>query len=416
MNKDFEFTLRRDARFSDGTSVTAGAVVGWLSYFAKANGPFATTFGPNPSFEAVGKWTVRIHVTVPNPSIPYQLSEAGRNWGYVASAKAVTDPSLFATGSYGAGPYMLDPSRTVAGAQYTFVPNPYYYDKSSIKYSEVQVTRIATPSSMLQAVQASQLDVAWGDPTTARAATSAGLSVVWGSGSNIVLALGDRNGSMVKPLADVRVRQAVNYAINRKAIANALLAGYGKPTSGFPVVGVSDPKSDNFYPYDPQRAKSLLAAAGYGGGFTLKVLDLPFGDPTFQAVARDLQAVGIKLDITTAATTGEFLQKLPLFPAFQAGQDALPMPLVYTARLAPGGLQNPFHVNDPVINKLYYTGLRLTDPTNNWKRIVERVVRQAYFAPITTTPVLLYVSKRVGGVSVSKARAATPIPTEWYPK
>src|SRR5262249_55607586 len=54
-NKGFEFTLRHNARYSDGTPVTAKSVANWLNYFAKANGFYATYFGPNPKFTAVGK-------------------------------------------------------------------------------------------------------------------------------------------------------------------------------------------------------------------------------------------------------------------------------------------------------------------------------------------------------------------------
>src|SRR4051812_16703988 len=75
-NKDFEFTLRKDAKFSDGTPVTAAAAVGWFQYYLTTSlaGLYAP-LGPNPKFETVGEWTVRIHLTTPLPNFPFILSD-----------------------------------------------------------------------------------------------------------------------------------------------------------------------------------------------------------------------------------------------------------------------------------------------------------------------------------------------------
>src|SRR5437870_463862 len=200
-NKDFELTLRKDAKFNDGTLVTAQAVAGWLTYFSKAQGPYSNLLGADPKFEAADDATVRIHLNAPAPSLPLYLSE-GQNWGYVASPKAVAEPTLFTNAMPGAGPYMVDPSQSVRGDHYTFVPNPNYYDKSAVKFSQVYVKMIGVASSMLQTVQSGQLDLAYGDVTTMAAAESAGLTVAWAPLYEKLLLLSPQ---LAPPLGDVRV-------------------------------------------------------------------------------------------------------------------------------------------------------------------------------------------------------------------
>src|SRR5262249_41958618 len=157
-----------------------------------------------------------------NPIIPRLLVEGG-NFGDIGCPKAVANPATLATQTCGAGQYVVVPSKTVIGDHYTYTPNPSYYDQAAIRFSEVDVKIITQPSTMLSAIGAGQLDVAYGDITTADQAAKAGLTVIhepngW-DGLNIV----DRSGTTSKPIGDVRVRQALNYALDRAAITKGLL-------------------------------------------------------------------------------------------------------------------------------------------------------------------------------------------------
>jgi glutathione transport system substrate-binding protein len=75
-----------------------------------------------------------------------------------------------------------------------------------------------------------------------------------------------------KPLDDIRVRQALNYATDREALVRTQLRGFGTPANSplAPADFAYDPQTRG-YPYDPERAKGLLAKAGYGNGFALKI-------------------------------------------------------------------------------------------------------------------------------------------------
>ena len=213
-NKTFEFTLRDDARFSDGTPVTAQAVKVWLNYFEHADGPFVSDFGPISSITTSGKWTVVLHLGAPNPDVPYFLSEALFNWGFVEAPSAVAHPATLGTTTDGAGPYELVASQTVSGSVYTFKPNPYYYDSSAIKWSKVVVKVISTPATMLSALESGQLDVAQGDVSTASAAKAAGFNVLSAPDGTVHILFLDRAGTLDPALGNVEVRQALNLILN----------------------------------------------------------------------------------------------------------------------------------------------------------------------------------------------------------
>ena len=116
---------------------------------------------------------------------------------------------------------MLDASASAAGSVYTFVPNKYYYDKSAIRFKKIVARVITTPSTMLDAVRTGQVQFAYGDATTAKAAAGvSGVEVEAAPTQAYVLNL-DNGGGSAPPLANVKVRQALNYAINRKTLAAA---------------------------------------------------------------------------------------------------------------------------------------------------------------------------------------------------
>lgn len=414
-HKVFELNLRPDARFSDGSPVTAAAVVKWFDYFLKSKNPMSGLMGPNPKFEAVDKGTVRITLTQPLPNLPETLSQVSTNWGFVASPKAVANPDLMKKGSYGAGPYMLDYGRSVPGDNYTFVPNPYYYDKSAIKFKEIYVKGYKDAVSQLQAQQAGQIDVNWTtDASTAPAAESAGLDIV---SAPLAVAFVQLNVKASKALADVNVRRAMNYALDRKAIANALFGKYGTPTSQTFITSDANPGLDDYYPYDPDKAKSLLADAGYPDGFPFTINSLV---PTKEAelVADSLDKVGIKTKIETFPTTGAYFDAIYKFKddawILHSGVGGS-TPDSYGPWIGPDSTFRPGEPVDPKVDELYNAGLEASDPSEPWKQMWSITVKDAWFLPFVTSSNLMFVSKDVGGVEMSEARPYA-YATEWSPK
>lgn len=417
-NKEFELTLREGARFSDGEPVTAEAVKKWLEYFAAANGPNLEFLDGIESIEAVDESTVRIQLEQANPIVPWVLSDQN-NWGAVSSPEALKSPKILGTETYGAGPYVLDVSQTVGEDHYTFVPNKYYYDQSAIRFSKITAKIISTPTSMLQAVNAGQVDVAQGDATTADA-VSQGIEVLHEPASVVVMTL-DRGGVVSKPLADLRVRQALNFAVNRAEIAKAMFGEYGSPATQMGSADGFNPEDDDFYSYDPEKAKSLLAEAGYADGFTAEVLVSSANSQSLmQAVAQDLKDVGVDLKLKTPNTQAEWVQELEgneTFPMLQAGMTlSRPMWSQYGLYLKEKSIYNRLGTwSDPEIDKLFNEGQNAEDPASYWTRITKRATEQAHFLPILSVDGIYYVSEDIEGVSLSDSRAL-PVATEWSPR
>jgi len=115
------------------------------------------------------------------------------------------------------------------------------------------------------------------------------------------------------PFLDKRVRQALNLAIDKEAIAEAIFAGYAEPIGIIPTT----PWSDEFepYPYDPDRARELLKEAGYGDGFSVELWLLPYGTQASEmkevllAVSGYWEAIGLDTSLVEQGIAA--LIKLP---------------------------------------------------------------------------------------------------------
>ena len=103
------------------------------------------------------------------------------------------------------------------------------------------------------------------------------------------------------PWQDVKVRQAINYAIDRETIINTVLGGKAYPAKGALPTSILGYNEEGFsYPYDPEKAKQLLEESGYADGFTLPILATShsaFGVTAVEAMNGYLEAVGIKVEI-----------------------------------------------------------------------------------------------------------------------
>jgi peptide/nickel transport system substrate-binding protein len=136
------------------------------------------------------------------------------------------------------------------------------------------------------------------------------------------------------PFDDVRVRQAVNYAIDRDAMAESLLQGTGEPSTQY--IPSSDPgytEDQDFFTYDPERAEELLAEAGYPDGFSASVSFPTSGSgnmipiPMNEALQRDLKEVGVDITlepIEWGAMLGDFFTG-----SIPGGADAMNISLGY---------------------------------------------------------------------------------------
>ena len=423
-NKQFDLTLRANAKFSDGSAVDAKAVKASLDYARKALGPQAPLLAGVTAINVTGPLSLSIMLAAPNPMVPQVLTQY-YGIGQIISPKGLAAPKelTVANGSAGAGPYVFEPKQSVAGDHYTYLARPGYFEPARQHYKKVVVRVIANPQAVLNALKTGQVDVvAGGDTSTASQATAAGMQVVsmpfvW-QGLNLI----DRGGEVSKPLGDVRVRQAINYAIDRKTVSQAVLGKYGVPTVETVVKGADgySAQAAGKYPYDPEKAKTLLTAAGYPNGFTLPVLSVQFGgiDTMAQAISGQLAKVGIKVKLTTVADTQTYVtdmtnRKFPVVVVAYGGQS---MYLEGAGLFLPAAaVFNGFKTASPNLATLYAKA-SAADPKPRAAfdvQMQEYLVDNAWFAPVAFSPVLYFARADLGGLKVN-AQAPVACPLDWF--
>jgi peptide/nickel transport system substrate-binding protein len=430
-NKMITLTMRTGARFSDGAAVTAQAVKTWLDFRVAHPTGLDLELGPVRSVEALGSSVVRVTLKSPNSNLLRALaSYYWDDFTFVPSPKAVADAKAhsqnasWAWRTFGAGPYVLDPSQTVTNDHCTFLPNKYYLDKSRVRWGRVITKNITDANTMLAAMRAGQVDIGNGVAATASAAAANGFKVVHGQTRDPDIIFYDRAGKHVPALGDVRVRRALNYAIDRKTIARSLYGPGAIPTSE-PETDVIYPSLVNYYPYDPAKAKALLAAAGYPNGFTFTMLCFGAFAGSFSnenlanAVKQDLAAIGVTVVVDAPATGSDFGKLLfdPSMDSFAWSVGPDPPLYGYSFELKPDAVFNPDHVDDPVLDKLWLKGQRLLGKPAAavWRQFVTREVTQADWLPIVRPPDYWYASKRVGGFVSTTSPSALLDVNAWYP-
>ncbi|MGH3279906.1 MAG: ABC transporter substrate-binding protein, partial [Trebonia sp.] len=183
--------------------------------------------------------------------------------------------------------------------------------------------------------------------------------VMFGAGP-IGLYIFDRGGKITPALKDVRVRKAINYAIDSKAIVDAYLGGTTVGTLTRQQFGPDsdawDPALNGLYPYNPAKAKELLAEAGYPNGFTVTMPYYPIvGTGVLDTVKAMLGKVGITVkydqlpseDVMPALLAGKYSMSL----LSQGYVDDWSTMVDQIADTAPF---NPFHVQDSHTQRLIH--------------------------------------------------------------
>jgi peptide/nickel transport system substrate-binding protein len=254
--KVYAFTLRQGLLFHDGSAVTPADVK-----FSLETAIAAGFSGTNQieSVEIVPDRSIRITLKAPNVDFLFNLTA-----GIVPKTNADREKNPIGTGPFKIRGYTPQQSLVL-------VKNPDYWQRGLPHLDKITYVFVGDSSALLLGLQSGNLDAAsvTGD-IKEQIDPSKYQFVAERSNSTQLLAL--NNG--VKPLDDLRVRQAINYAVDRQEIIDAAFAGGGEPW-GSPVIPAftkyTDPSLKNPFPPDIAKAKSLLTAAGLGNGFNLEI-------------------------------------------------------------------------------------------------------------------------------------------------
>ncbi len=287
------WTLREGVTFADGTPFNAEAVkVNIEEYQANSRTEVANI----KSCEIIDDTHIKMIMESMNSST---LESVGYFVFYMSPTALKEDRKSLDAGTCGTGPFQLSEFENNAYAIYT--KNENYWQEGLPYLDSVEVTVVteeATRSTAFQAGEYDMVDVT--KPTTKMELDATGMYVTENNSNGMgVGTLGlIPNSAIDSPWADARVRRAMCYAIDVDALNAAFQMGTAELTDQWATTGAVTYNNDlNHYKYDPERAKELLAEAGYADGFTTKLVTISTLSDMFTAIANMLEAVGIHCEI-----------------------------------------------------------------------------------------------------------------------
>jgi peptide/nickel transport system substrate-binding protein len=382
--------LRTDVTFSDGAKFDAAAAKSNLDRFRKANGPQMRQLAAVEEVKVVDPDTIAIDLSAPDPSLEFYLSQAA---GLMGSPKALGTDGI-KTKPVGSGPYVLDAARSVPGSRLVFTARQGYWNKDLQKFSTVTLRTLTDLTARTNALVSGQVDGTLLDPKTGKQAEGAGMKLATNQVDWSGLLLLDREGKVDKPLGDVRVRQAINYALDRKKILEQVMLGRGTATSQ--VFGKDSgawvAELENRYPYDPAKAKALLQQAGYGTGVTLDVPGLPGAEALSAVLKQQLADVGITLNLG-APMTNTFVSDVAAkkFTAIQFNLFQGEAWVAINQMISTRALYNPFKTMTPELQAKIDAVQSAGDNAGTAAQEVNRYVTEnAWFAPLFRVDQMFY--------------------------
>jgi peptide/nickel transport system substrate-binding protein len=311
----WEFRLRPGVRFHDGTPFAAADVVASLRRapaVPNSPGSFGVYLGAVRNVVAVDALTLRIETAGPSPTLPNDLTQIA----IIAAARVGATTAEYNAGSaaIGTGPYRF--GGYTPGAQVRFTRNPDHWGGPQA-WDNVTFRIIPNPTALVAALLAGDVQLIDG-VTPVNLATlrrAPGVQVFTGRTPRLIYLhfdharavsplLADRNGQPLagNPLRDRRVRQALSLAVNREQMAERVMEGAATPAGQISPIGYfgASPRLGP-PPYDPARARALLAEAGYPEGFRMTLLgpnDRYLNDEkVLQALAQMFGRIGIQVQI-----------------------------------------------------------------------------------------------------------------------
>lgn len=299
----YDFTLQEGVTFSNGAEFTADDVKFSLERIA-------TDWTINQ-----GKMAVLDHVEVVSPTeARVVLTSPSNAWllDMTSSVGLMLDESgvaALATDPVGTGPYVI--ADRVEGDRIELAARDDYWGTAPA-ITEVTLRYFADAVASTNALRAGDADMLFNmqaPDLIPQLESDSAFQVIQGSSNGeIMLTLNNQ----AAPFDDIRVRQAIAYAIDRQAVLDAAWAGYGE------LIGAMVPPTDPYYedlndlyPYDPERAQELLAEAGVSDlSITFSVPTRPYATAVSEVVVSQLAQVGITATIETLEFPAVWLEQV----------------------------------------------------------------------------------------------------------
>ena len=393
-----DITVRSGEVFSDGTPFTAAAVKAGLerNITTTNKSGFNTSLYDISSIDVSGTDSLVLNFSQPVANTFYPL--LANQESFIVSPTAAAAGTL-GTDPVGAGPFMFKSYTTAE--KLVLVKNPKYWDAKNIHLAGITFVSVPAGPQQVSALESGEVNALDSLPPS-------DIPVLKGQ-SSLQVTSSFQDGGMYwvpmckssGPLANVDVRQALNYAINREAINSSLLYGKGEPAwTLFPsTLALYDKSLTGDYAYNPAKAKKLLAEAGYPHGFSTTILPLP--EPATDQIATVLQSewkqIGVSVQILQSTNfVNDFYERhiaaMAVNPTISTGLGKLNPFIV-------GEIGDDCNYSNPTLTALIAKAT--VSPAGSpqlkavWDQIQEFVAKNALIIPVDYAPTVAAASKSV---------------------
>lgn len=382
----FTFHLRDGLTFHDGSELTSEDVKATLEFIADPDNSaklYAAAAGIS-SIETPDDTTVEVELAAPDAAFLSFLADV--SGAILPSETLGQDEPTYV----GAGPFQYVSYEQ--GSSFVVEAFDDFYGADDVQLDGIEFQIMPDQTARDNALLSGSVDavsfVGWNSYEQVEQNESLVLDRTDGPFMYLVF-----NTTADSPFADPLVRQAVAYAVDRQAVIDSALAGQGAPLNGMPIPENSDyyeAQYADYYEQDLEKARDLLAEAGYPDGFTARMLSssqYDFHENTAVSVQADLAQIGIELEMNLPdwptrlelGAAGEY--DIAVYGTSGLTND----PAFLSEILTPSGSQNAsYGYDDPKVAELLAAGRAATDTAERkavYDELSEYVLEQA---PIVT--------------------------------
>ncbi len=399
----YVYTIRPDAMFSDGTPVTVDDVVYSLNL----------QLDPAVGSQEASLFASVASVTGEGDKVTVKLKEANSLWKYIPASiggyvwqKSSVEKDIKNYGSpqnlpIGSGPYMV--TEFVADSRVTLERNPHYWGTPP-QFDKITFIVLPDDQTRFLALQQGDIDGTFNVPNTALAQ--------WGSAATLTsfpsfIWRGLTLDMEQAPFSDIHVRKALNYAVDKEALAAGLLGGLAVPSTTVNDPGVfagtlPQAEIDEGYgkivsfPYDLEKAKEEMAASSVPNGFAT-TLNVPEDSAVISQIAQALKqswaAIGVDLTLNMMPGGPRFqiiLDHEPNLGVQVIGNvpdapDPVQMALQYFSSVqAVKNGNNSSNLKDPAIDAVLDQALKATDPAEAARLVLDAQAMASEQVPIVS--------------------------------
>ena len=404
--KTLEMKLRSGVLFHDGTKFNAEAVKANIERGkTNAKSTLKADLTVVSSVDVIDELTVRLNLSAPAGSLPALLADRA---GMMVSPAALNNTDLDLK-PVGAGPFKVtshEPGKVIVYEKFEG-----YWNKADQRVTRIEISMVLDPATRLRALRSGEIQATSINADQVKEAKDAKLTVTSDAATgSFILYLNTARSKF----GDIKVRQALALAIDKKAIAETLQAGLCEPTAQVNPIGywANDPGTKgDFYKYDIAQAKKLLGEAGLAGGFSFSavVINVPFYSAQAEAIQAQLSQIGVKMDVQ-AIEPAQLLARFAIeksADSYFSTTGGFIDPAKAVAQLyLPNSTFNPGAYSNPKIVDLASKGLEATEQAQRapiYQQISRLAAEDAIHIPVCNGKALTATNGKVTGLKANLA-------------